>query len=72
MLTIRYRRCVVSKDVLHNLIDMIPEADSETIFKVLLKFIPSDVPSNDEIVAISKANESITRDGTVVFDDVNW
>ena len=33
----------MSKEMLHGLIDMIPESDTETIYNVLLKFIPSDM-----------------------------
>ena len=37
----------MSREMLHGLIDMIPESDTETIYNVLLKFIPSDVPDNN-------------------------
>lgn len=62
----------MSKDMLHDLIDMIPEADTETIYHVLLKFIPSDTPDNEELQAIARANESILSDGTVPMDAINW
>lgn len=42
----------MSKEILHGLIDMIPESDTETIYNVLLKFIPSDMPTNDELLAL--------------------
>lgn len=39
---------------------------------VLLKFIPSDMPTNDELKAIAFANQSIEHEGTVSIDAVNW
>lgn len=62
----------MSKDILHGLIDMIPESDAETIYNVLLKFIPSDKPENDELKAISFADSSIASEGTVPMDSINW
>lgn len=62
----------MSKEMLHGLIDMIPESDTETIYNVLLKFIPSDTPTNDELKAIAFANQSIESDGTASMDAVNW
>ena len=62
----------MSREMLHGLIDMIPEADTETIYNVLLKFIPSDVPDNDELKAIAHANESIQSEGTVPMDSLDW
>ena len=62
----------MSREMLHGLIDMIPEADTETIYNVLLKFIPSDVPDNDELKAIAYANESIKSEGTVSMDSIDW
>ncbi len=62
----------MSREMLHGLIDMIPETDTETIYNVLLKFIPSDVPDNDELKAIAYANESIKSEGTVPMDSIDW
>ncbi len=39
---------------------------------MLLKFIPSDVPDNDELKAIAYANESIKSEGTVPMDSIDW
>ena len=62
----------MSKEMLHGLIDMIPESDTETIYNVLLKFIPTDMPENDELKAIAFADRSIGSEGTVPMDSVNW
>ena len=62
----------MSKDTLKGLIDMIDEKDVETIFQVLIRFVPEDVPTLDEIEAIEKANKSIEEEGTIPHDVIDW
>lgn len=62
----------MSKEALHGLIDMIPDADTETIYNVLLKFLPTDKPENDELKAIALANVSIINEGTVPMEAIDW
>lgn len=62
----------MSRELLHGLIDMIPESDSETIYNVLLKFVPTDIPENDELKAIAMANASIAKEGTKSMDSIDW
>lgn len=62
----------MSKELLHNLIDMIPDSDTDVIYRVLVKFIPSDIPSPDEVEAINSANKSIETDGVVNLHDIDW
>lgn len=62
----------MSRELLHGLIDMIPESDSETIYNVLLKFVPTDVPENDELKAIALANASIAKEGTTSMGSIDW
>lgn len=62
----------MTKEVLKSLIDMLDERDTETIFRVLIRFVPEDVPLPDEIRAIKHANESIDTFGTVSHDEINW
>lgn len=60
------------KEMLHSLIDMIPETDADTIYRVLLKFIPSDFPLEDEKEAITAAQTSIKEEGTVSINEIDW
>ena len=62
----------MKKEILKSLIDMIDENDTETIFRVLIRFVPEDTPLPDEIVAIARANQSIQKNGTVSNSDINW
>ncbi len=62
----------MKKEILKSLIDMIDENDTETIFRVLIRFVPEDTPLPDEITAIARANKSIQENGTVSHEDINW
>lgn len=62
----------MSKDTLKDLIDIIDDSDIDTIFKVLIRFVPEDEPLPDEIAAIEQANRSISESGTISHSDINW
>lgn len=62
----------MTKEVLKSLIDLIDERDTETIFRVLIRFVPEDIPLPDEIEAIRQANDSIEVFGTVSHEEINW
>lgn len=54
------------------LIDLIDEGDMDTIYKVLVRFIPEEMPMPDEIASIARADKSISEHGTVPHDTINW
>lgn len=60
----------MSKDAVKNLVDMIPEEDIDTIYKVLLRFIPEDEPLPDEIDAIREAKADTSE--TIPHSAINW
>ena len=62
----------MSKEFLKDLIDLIDESDDDTIFKILIRFVPEEAPLPDEIKAIKEGNESIRLHGTVSHDSINW
>ena len=62
----------VSKETLKGLIDLIDDADMETIFRVLVRFVPEDKPLPDEVESIGKANKSIAENGTILYDEIDW
>lgn len=62
----------MSKAVLHNLIDMLNETDTQTIYNVLVKFIPSVKPYDDEVEAIKQAELDAKNGDVVDLDSVNW
>lgn len=62
----------MKKEILKNLIDLIDEQDTETIFRVLIRFVPEETPLPDEIKAIARADKSIKKHGTISHEDINW
>ena len=60
----------MSKETLKNLIELIPEEDIETIYKVVVKFIPEVKPEPDEIAEIKEAKAD--KSPTVLHDAINW
>lgn len=44
----------MSKEMVKNLIDLIPESDIDTIYKVIVKFIPEEEPNEETIEAMKE------------------
>lgn len=62
----------MSKTVLHNLIDMLSETDTETIYNVLVKFIPAVKPYEDETDAIKQAEDDISNGDVFDLSTLIW
>ena len=60
----------MSKDLLKNIIDLIPDEDIDTIYKVVVKFIPEDKPTPDEIKAIEEAKED--SGDLIDHNNIDW
>ena len=60
----------MSKEMIKNLIDLVPEKDIETIYKVIVKFIPEVEPEQDEVDAILEAKNDTSP--LVSHDAINW
>lgn len=62
----------MTKEMLKGLIELVSEEDIETLYNVVVKFIPENVPLPDEIEAIERADKSIAKNGTDPHDAVDW
>jgi hypothetical protein len=62
----------MSKEMLKGLIELVPDEDIETLYNVVVKFIPEAEPLPDEVEAIARANKSIAEHGTVLHEAINW
>lgn len=60
----------MSRETIKYLVDMIPEKDIETIFRVLVRFVPEDEPLPDEIQAIEEAKADTSP--TIPHDAIDW
>ncbi len=62
----------MNREVLKNLIELIPEEDINTIYQLIIKFIPEDEPLADEIKSINLAKEDIEKYGTTPHEQIDW
>lgn len=62
----------MSKEMLKSLIELVPDEDVETLYKVVIKFIPEVKPEPDEIAAIMEGREDREKNGTVSHEAINW
>jgi len=62
----------MSKEMLKNLIEFVPEEDVEVLYKVIMKFIPETAPEPDEIEAILDGRKDRAKNGTISHDAINW
>ena len=60
----------MSREMLKSLIEYIPQQDIDTVYKVIVKFIPEDIPEWDEVEAIQQAMND--KSPKYAFDAVNW
>ena len=63
---------IMSKTVLHSLIDMLNEADTETIYNILVRFVPDVKPFDDEIEVIKQSEIDISKGDIVDLSSVEW
>jgi len=62
----------VNRQQLHELIDIVDSKELNIVYHLLTKFIPEDLPTPEEIVAIKKGREEIARGEFVRHEDINW
>ncbi|MBQ2743394.1 MAG: hypothetical protein IJF32_11400 [Oscillospiraceae bacterium] len=62
----------MSKAMLHDLIDMLNETDMETIYNVLVRFVPGAKPYADEVSAIAEAQVDIKNGDVFNLADISW
>ena len=61
----------MSKEALKNIIDLVPDEDIETLYRVVIKFIPEDKPESDELAALEEAkadNSELTPHDAIKWD----
>lgn len=58
------------RETIKYLVDMIPEKDIETIYKILIRFVPEDDPTPDEVEAIAEAKADTSP--TIPHAAINW
>lgn len=62
----------VQRKYLHDLVDIIDISEFKTLYSLLIKFIPEDIPTNEEIEAIKIGEQSIKNGEFVNHNDIDW
>jgi hypothetical protein len=63
---------VATRKRLHSLVDMVEESGLNTLYNVMIRFIPEDTPLPDEVAAHAIAVEEYRRGEVFSADDINW
>lgn len=62
----------MSKETLKNLIELVPESDIDTLYRVIVKFVPEATPDPDELAALLEGREDRKNNGTIPHNAINW
>ncbi len=60
----------MSKEILKSLIELIPDEDIETIYRVVIKFVSEVEPEPEEVEAIAEAKADTSP--TIPHGAINW
>lgn len=60
----------MSRDTLHNLVEIVDERELDTVYRILLKFISEDEAAPDEVAAIQRARQDIANGDLYTHDEV--
>ena len=62
----------MNREMLKGLIELVPEEDVETLYKVVVKFIPEVEPEPDEVESILAGRKDRAENGTVPHEAIKW
>lgn len=62
----------MSKEMLKNLIELVPEKDIDTLYRVIVKFVPEVVPEPGELEALKAGREDRAINGTIPHEAIKW
>ena len=62
----------VMRQNLHTLVDMVEDVGLETLYNVMVRFIPEDEALPDEVEAHNIAVEEYRRGETIPHSAINW
>ena len=57
---------------LHTLVDMVEETGLDTLYNVMIRFIPEEDPYPDEIASHVAAEEEYRRGEVFSDDEIDW
>ena len=60
----------ITKEKLYGLIDIVDIKEYEVLFKLLMKFVPFDIPYDDEINVIEETEQDIIDGELYTIDEI--
>jgi hypothetical protein len=61
-----------TRQQLHTLVDMVDESGLDTLYNVMVRFIPEDDALPDEVEALRAADKEIACGEYVKHNEINW
>ena len=61
-----------NRQKLHALVDIVDETGLDTLYNVMIRFVPDDVATPDEVEAIEQARAEFARGEFVREDEIKW
>jgi hypothetical protein len=61
-----------TRQQLHTLVDMVEDVGLDTLYNVMIRFIPETEPLPDEIASHAVAVEEYRRGEVFQDEDINW
>ena len=62
----------MSKEMLKNLIELVPEKDIDTLYRMIVKFVPEVIPELEELEAIKTGRKDREMNGTIPHEAIDW
>ena len=62
----------LTRETLHDLVDVVDTSEIDLIFRFLVKFIPEDETMPDEVEALKTAAEEIARGEVFSDSEIDW
>ena len=62
----------MSKEMLKNLIELVPEKDIDTLYRVIIKFVPEVIPEPEALEAIRTGRKDREMNGTIPHEAIDW
>lgn len=62
----------MSRETLRNLIELVPESEIDTLYKVVIKFIPTETPELGELEALEEGKKDRAENGAIPHGAIDW
>jgi len=57
---------------INTMVEHLHEPEQALVLEIIKRFIPDDVATPEDLIAISEAREEYQRGETIAFEDIDW